>query len=496
MFIPIFAMLMIILTKNASMQASVKRNVIIIQLLKPLHRFHSDHWFHMAEYYLSNNNRTALPLLNDCREELKKAVSQNIAVDRNISAASFVTSQYNLCRKKEGFSVIIIIAPPDPRFIKRLTKVAFFLLLLSFTDGKVQHAFVVSHDYDKTNIPGFNNGNFLNHLYLESFFASNNNVGQYDRSKHLVERYLLPRDSSINRTPAEYTMARYINRSSNNIFVTTGGSPIDSGMWFTSGNHVTEMRKKIIRLCSCSDDKCNLQSQRNLLQNDQPEILISRKINGTLLSRPLAIIRSLNHSLHRIESSTRFFGKIYRILIYERDSNRHFQNLEEILRFLSLHTETSGSIGDRGSITWNIDVLYHSDNMHPCLLHMALGEADIFLTTHGFQSTSLIFMKRGAVLIEVFPYKYFKESYLKLSASYGIHHRWLQNSQPTSLSRQGLRFISQKNCMNQRRCRSHARGDSIQVTTLDLYFILNVTQAVQNGTIGAQKFPMYDDDDV
>jgi hypothetical protein len=476
--------------KNSSIQASVKRNVIIIQLLKPLHRFHSDHWFHMAEYYLSNNNRTELPINNDCRGKLEKSISQKIAVDRNISAASFVTSQYNLCRKKEGLSVIIIIAPPDRRFMKRLTKVAFFLLLLSFTDGKIQHAFVVSHDYDKTSIPGLNNGNFLNHIYLESFFAANNNAGQYDRSKNLVQQYLLPRDSSINITPAEYTIARYINRSSNNIsFATTGGSPVDSGMWFTSENHVTEMRKKITRLCSCYNDKCNLQSQRNLLQNDQPEILISRKINGILLSRPLAIIRSLNRSLYGYESRTRSLGKNYRILIYERDSNRHFQDLEEILRFLSLHTETNGSISDRDSITWDIDVLYHSDNMHPCLLHMALGEADIFLTTHGFQSTSLIFMKRGAVLIEVFPYKYFKESYLKLSASYGIHHRWIQNIQPTSLTRQGLRFISQKNCMNQRRCRSHARGDSIQVTTPDLYYILNITQAVQNGNIGAHNVP-------
>jgi hypothetical protein len=489
MFIPICTILIILLT-NSSIQASVKRNVIIIQLLKPLHRFHSDHWFHMAEYYLSNNNRTHLSFFNDCGGELQGPNSHNAVVDRNISAASFVTSPYNLCRKEKEFSVIIIIAPPDPRFIKRLTKVAFFFLLLSFADGEVQHAFVVSHDYDKTSIPRLSNGNILNHLYLESIFASKNNAGHYNRSKTLVHRFLLPRDSSSNISPAEYAIARYVSMSSNNItFATAGGSPVDSGKWFTSEKHVTEMRKKITRLCSCHDDKCDLQSQRNLLQNYQPEIFISRKTNGSLLSRPLAIMRSLNRSLHSIVSSTGSFKKVYRILIYERDSNRLFQDLEGIISFLSLHTDTTTSFNDRDTITWDIDVLYHSDNMHPCLLHIALGEADIFLTTHGFQSTSLIFMKRGAVLIEVFPYKYYKESYVKLSSSYGIHHRWIQNIQPTSLSRQGLRFISQKNCMNQRRCRSHARGDSIQVTTLDLYFILDITQAVQNGTIGIHNIP-------
>ena len=44
-----------------------------------------------------------------------------------------------------------------------------------------------------------------------------------------------------------------------------------------------------------------------------------------------------------------------------------------------------------------------------------------------FFYSALLFMKQGAVLIEIFPYKYFKESYIKLSATYGIHHRWLQN---------------------------------------------------------------------
>ena len=44
-------------------------------------------------------------------------------------------------------------------------------------------------------------------------------------------------------------------------------------------------------------------------------------------------------------------------------------------------------------------------------------------------------MKRGGVLIEVFPYNYYKETYMRLSASYGIHHRWIQNLTPTSLSR-------------------------------------------------------------
>jgi hypothetical protein len=95
----------------------------------------------------------------------------------------------------------------------------------------------------------------------------------------------------------------------------------------------------------------------------------------------------------------------------------------------------------------------------------------------------------GAVLVEIFPYKYFKPSYLKLAATYGIHHRWRQNLQPTSFNRQALRMVSQLTCMGIRRCRSHARGDSVVMTSDDVAFVVNVTRDIEEGRLGAQNAP-------
>ena len=80
----------------------------------------------------------------------------------------------------------------------------------------------------------------------------------------------------------------------------------------------------------------------------------------------------------------------YRIVVYERNANRYFSDLEGILTYLSKHTDAR-TLGPSGvDITWDIDVIYHSDDMNPCLLYLGLGDADIFLTTHGFQSTGVM----------------------------------------------------------------------------------------------------------
>jgi hypothetical protein len=73
-------------------------------------------------------------------------------------------------------------------------------------------------------------------------------------------------------------------------------------------------------------------------------------------------------------------------------------------------------------------------------------------------------MRRGALLFEVFPYKYFKNSYLNLAATYGVRYKWVQDTRPTSLSRALLYLVPQDLCMKFNRCRSHARGDSVVMT--------------------------------
>lgn len=98
-------------------------------------------------------------------------------------------------------------------------------------------------------------------------------------------------------------------------------------------------------------------------------------------------------------------------------------------------------------------------------------------------------MKPGAAIFEVFPYKYFKPSYMKLAATYGLHHRWTQNTEPTSWNRVSLSLISQESCMKSRRCRSYARGDTVSMNQDHIMAVVEFAREIENGTIGVHNAP-------
>ena len=105
----------------------VSAETLTIKLSKPLHRFHSDHWFHIAEYYLINNDK--------------------IICTNSKSTEDIIEGKHKSAIICPGPSAVVIVAPEDPKFLKKLTKVAFFLLLLSFTDENMSTALVVNHDF-------------------------------------------------------------------------------------------------------------------------------------------------------------------------------------------------------------------------------------------------------------------------------------------------------------------------------------------------------------
>lgn len=90
-------------------------------------------------------------------------------------------------------------------------------------------------------------------------------------------------------------------------------------------------------------------------------------------------------------------------------------------------------------------------------------------------------MPPKSLLIEIFPYKYFKSSYFHLARSFGIEHRWFQAATPTSqlmsgallgMEKEGV--ISLEACMKDQVCRSYARSLDIELTEKDLNAIANV----------------------
>ena len=357
----------------------VSAETLTIKLSKPLHRFHSDHWFHIAEYYLINNDK--------------------IICTNSKSTEDIIEGKHKSAIICPGPSAVVIVAPEDPKFLKKLTKVTFFLLLLSFTDENISTALVVNHDFiSQPHISRTVFGNIVSLRYLRwiHFLPPPVVFLQYDIMKPINERFLAPSELTH-----KFFSENVKTLSPMNSF-NTGDIPNNSDRWFTSKDQVRRFRSKIHHLCDCptsmtrpsqlearsdtaaSQTPCSPNSQSLLIRAAHPNILVSRKLNGIFLSLPLAVVRPL-----KVQPKIRGIRR-YRMVIYERNSNRRFSDLEETLELLSKYTDNQTDTITGEIIFWDIDVIYHSDDMNPCLLDVALRSANILITTHGFQSTGTL----------------------------------------------------------------------------------------------------------
>ena len=61
----------------------------------------------------------------------------------------------------------------------------------------------------------------------------------------------------------------------------------------------------------------------------------------------------------------------------------------------------------------------HSNSRSVCELVHLVHNVDVLVTPHGFQTMLLLFLPLPAIVFEVFPYRYFKNCYQKLSGDYG-----------------------------------------------------------------------------
>jgi hypothetical protein len=73
----------------------------------------------------------------------------------------------------------------------------------------------------------------------------------------------------------------------------------------------------------------------------------------------------------------------------------------------------------------------------------------------------LLFMRPNTLLMEIFNYKYRKNTYKTIAREMNVKYTSYQNKAPTSLSRQPLRYYTESECMNSGWCRHYARNDDI-----------------------------------
>lgn len=331
----------------------------IIELAKPKGAkkggtFKGNHWFHMAEYYISRSQHFHLPQRVDLM---------------------IISSEY----KMSNF----------------ISNMGLFLMIAAFTDGLPRRVQLFAHS-PLQSIAGNIDSN-------HSVFFSQGPVLSYDSER-------MDFISGKTTSHCACICGTYAGR--------VGEYPIERGKWFQNNSAaVIEMRLRIGRFCS------HIQVGLTTGQHNQ-----------------------------------------FKIVIYQRDVNRRIIDLESAL--ISLKNKL-GFIAPNLLERINIFVIEHEEDRHPCALYRWLADADILLTAHGFQSTALLLMKPGAMLIEIFNFKYWKIGYQPLAIEYGLHHRWLQNSMPTSFTRLPLYFVSQKWCMINLRCRRFSRTDDIRLNNDD-----------------------------
>jgi hypothetical protein len=100
----------------------------------------------------------------------------------------------------------------------------------------------------------------------------------------------------------------------------------------------------------------------------------------------------------------------------------------------------------RRALNWDVRLILHHEEEHPCTIYHDFNRADVVLTVHGYQAVGALFMREGAQIIEIFNFRYFKPTYILLANEMRVNHEWFQDNVPTSISRMPLAVITQVSC--------------------------------------------------
>jgi hypothetical protein len=93
-----------------------------------------------------------------------------------------------------------------------------------------------------------------------------------------------------------------------------------------------------------------------------------------------------------------------------------------------------------------------------------------------------MFLPPGAMVIEIFPYKYFKPSYFPLAERFQINHYWFQSKYKSSWI---LDYIGLETCMKDSFCRSFSRNQDVELSFDEINAIIHI---VTFGKINVDNF--------
>lgn len=396
----------------------------VIYLQRPQRPFHGNHWFHMGEYYLSR------------RSTIQGKLQAHSNSDRTFKHIKIVAQNHKLTgpMTKMAFSVLVLAClqylsqeggDSVARVIESIELFAPKTVLLKVAASTGKRGTTRSGYKEVESIHEGANVQFASHAGpILGYYANANtaeerfvdfrtknshghhagsrkgkNKDNHDFKKQnddpIITNSKVRRVGFLQQWQAFFfgvTSSSHNQQCDCGIYVgSVGEAPIPTTEWFSSVRAANDLRQAALSMCGAGDNSMKQQHQQQAYPPEGDS------------QQNYATVDAANEI-------TQTQQRVLRLLVYQRDLNRRFLDLEAVqaelsARNLIIHAaakeaERRNSRGGSGSINignsgvrWEVTVLKHSEQMDPCVLIKALNQADVFLTAHGFQSTGMLPVK-------------------------------------------------------------------------------------------------------
>lgn len=236
------------------------RNVVV-QLESSDRRFHSHHWFHIAEHYLAHPSR------------------------RNLTSAQ-----------------VLYMIPPSASFYSQLTRTSVFFLLLSLPFENIHRAVVVDSSRHVQSCPPSS-------VHLQSYQSP---LQYFSLAQSTFLEAYVNTSRSLASIPQVDTQCVYFHpttnllssdmRDSSNFYIASGKHAYPSSDWFPDANDATLIRRRILRFCDSSSGSGTYIGTSSIFDSDQPLlklVIYQRDRNRRLLDVDGFIARILGEASPR-----------------------------------------------------------------------------------------------------------------------------------------------------------------------------------------------------
>lgn len=272
-------------------QVEEKTDNYIVVLDNPTHRYHGNHWFHVAEHFLAHSA--------DFQQRL-----------HGLSAGH------------------LFLVSNNQKLLSMMTSFTFFLLILTFWHPKILS---ISLMEQSPTLFGFSTKKISENMFIGNVYKMSAKFTKfrYQPTSHIYDRFSIP------SLPESGTLTEF----SGYYLGSFGEFPIASSKWFHSQSEIDPFRSKLSSICQGSDafeEHAAIHRQEQFMK----ERSFNPKKRRLIVSQRDQTRRFLNfdHLLHQIQSFLPFEWELIPVLHNEeRNPCFLYHLLHQAHGFLSLH---------------------------------------------------------------------------------------------------------------------------------------------------------------